>query len=79
MVQRRQRKRNADAVELGQLRQDIDVAGYEMIFRHDHYRIAMIEQYLQTAPGELSVFFDRLVAIGVAAQRDQLRLPFGTR
>ena len=35
------------------LPEHIDVAGDQMIFGHDHHRIAKLEQHFQTAPGEL--------------------------
>ena len=55
--------------------EQIDIARHQMILGYDHHRITVFEKDFQTAPRKLLLFFHGLVAIGIAAQRHDLRRP----
>src|SRR5712691_6191070 len=59
-----------------QLRKEINITSDEDVLGHNRDRISELGENFQTAAGDLQFPFDWLIAIGDAANRDDLRLPF---
>jgi hypothetical protein len=59
----------------GQLRQQIHVAGDEVIFGDDADRVAKLRQHFQTPARQRQPTLDRLVRVGDAGHGDGLRFP----
>ena len=58
--------------------QKIDVAFDERALRDDRDRVAILEADLKTLLRQLQLLLDGLIAVGHAAEHDELALPFGT-
>lgn len=71
------RDKNVDALECVKLRENINVAGDEVVLGGDVHRVAEIEQHFEASTSELEFAFDGLVAVGDAGATENLRLPFG--
>ena len=78
-VERRHRERDLDQIALGQPRQDVEVAQDQRRLGHDADRMAGALQHFEDAAHHLVLALDRLVGIGVGADRDGARLVAGRR
>src|SRR5206468_12857413 len=55
----------------GHLAQDVEIALDQRRFGDDRYRMAKLAQYLEDRSRDAELAFDRLVGVGVAAERDR--------
>jgi hypothetical protein len=66
---------NQRTINFGQLAKEIDVASDQFTLCNNDGWIPKLNQNLQTAARQLQAAFNRLIRIGDAADRDNLRLP----
>ena len=66
-------------IALGHARENVEVAQHQRRFRHDADRMTGALQHFENTPHDLVAPLDRLVRIGIGADRDDLRLVAGRR
>ena len=73
-IQRRHRNRHLGEIALGHPRQNVDVAHHQRRLRDDADRMAGAIQHFENAAHDLVLALDRLIGIGIGADRDHARL-----
>ena len=73
-IQRRYRNRHLGEIALGHPRQNVDVAHNQRRLRHDADRVGGAIQHFENTAHDLVVALDRLIRIGIGADRDHARL-----
>ena len=73
-IERRHRQRDLDQIALRHPRQNVDVARHQRRFGDDADRMAGALQHFENAAHDLVLALDRLIGIGVGADRDHARL-----
>ena len=78
-IERGHRKRHLDQIALRHARQNIEVAQDQRRLGHDADRMAGALEHFQDPPHHLIAALDRLIRIGIGADRDGARLIAGRR
>ena len=72
-IERRDRKRHLGEIAFRHPRQNIDVAGHQRRLGDDADRMAGAFQHFENAAHDLPLALDRLIGIGIGADRDHAR------
>src|SRR6185436_2528888 len=72
-IERRDGKRDADRVVLGELLEEINVTAYQCVLRDDADRLIAFGRHGDARARDLELSLGRLVTIGDARERDRLR------
>ena len=72
-IERRDRNAHPHQFALGHAGQDVDIPGHEVRFGHDTDRMAGAIEHLQDAPHDPVPPLDRLIGVGIGADRDGAR------